>query len=137
MAATTAAVDFLAGLDDEATGTRRERILASMTTLERYEDELRVDLEHRLAGIPGMCIYSRARRRTPTILFEVEGRESADAYRFLAARGVNAPAGSFYALEASRWLGLGDDGAVRAGLAPYSTGDDIDRLVEGVTEFAR
>ena len=74
--------------------------------------------------------------RTPTILFEIEGRDSADAYRFLAARGVNAPAGSFYALEASRWLGLGDDGAVRAGLAPYSTADDIDRLVEGVSEFA-
>jgi cysteine desulfurase family protein (TIGR01976 family) len=137
MAATTAAVDFLAGLDDSANGTRRQRILTSMVTLERYEDELRIELEHRLTGIPGVCMYSRARHRTPTLLFDIEGRDAGDVYRFLAARGVNAPAGSFYALEASRWLGLGDDGAVRAGLAPYSTPDDIDRLVDGVSEFAR
>jgi cysteine desulfurase family protein (TIGR01976 family) len=135
MAATTAAVDFLAGLDDGATGTRRQRIVASMTVLEQYEDELRIDLECRLTAIPGVCMYSRARHRTPTLLFEIDGRDSGDAYRFLAARGVNAPAGSFYALEASRWLGLGDGGAVRAGLAPYSTAGDIDRLVDGVSEF--
>jgi selenocysteine lyase/cysteine desulfurase len=82
-------------------------------------------------------VHSRARHRTPTLLFDIDGRHSADAYRFLAARGINAPAGSFYALEASRWLGLGDDGAVRAGLAPYSIADDVDRLVDGVNEFAR
>ncbi len=137
MAATTAAVDFLAALDDGATGTRRQRILASMATLGHYEDGLRLDLERRLSDIPGIHVYSCARQRTPTLLFDIEGRDSADLYRFLAARGVNAPAGSFYALEASRWLGLGDNGAVRAGLAPYSTADDTDRLVEGVIEFAR
>ena len=58
-------------------------------------------------------------------------------YQGLAARGVNAPAGNFYALEASRWIGLGDTGAVRAGLAPYSTENDIDRLLEGVRDLAR
>jgi cysteine desulfurase family protein (TIGR01976 family) len=136
VAATTAAVDFLAALDDGATGTRRQRILTSMATLEHYEDGLCNDLEHRLADIPGMRVYSCARHRTPTLLFAIDGRDSADLYQFLAARGVNAPAGSFYALEASRWLGLGDDGAVRAGLAPYSIADDIDRLVDGVSEFA-
>ena len=49
---------------------------------------------------------------------------------------MNAPAGNFYALEASRWLGLGDDGAVRAGLAPYTSEDDVDRLIAGVAELA-
>ena len=49
-----------------------------------------------------------------------------------AAHGVNAPAGNFYAVEASRWLGLGDSGAVRAGLAPYTSEGDVDRLLEGV-----
>ena len=50
---------------------------------------------------------------------------------------MNAPASSFYALEASRWLGLGDAGAVRAGLAPYTSEDDVDRLLAGVAEVAR
>ena len=50
--------------------------------------------------------------------------------------GVNAPSGSFYALEASRRAGLGDDGAVRAGIAPYTSPEDVDRLVEGVSSLA-
>ena len=56
------------------------------------------------------------------------GRGPDAIYTGLAARGVNAPAGNFYALEASRWIGLGDDGAVRAGLAPYTSEGDVDRL---------
>jgi len=32
----------------------------------------------------------------------------------------------------SRHAGLGDDGAVRAGLAPYTSVEDVDRLVAGV-----
>jgi selenocysteine lyase/cysteine desulfurase len=71
------------------------------------------------------------------VFFSVEGREDQEVYRHLAAAGVNAPASSFYALEASRWLGLGDTGAVRAGLAPYTDTDDVDRLVAGVAEVAR
>ena len=46
--------------------------------------------------------------------------------------GVNAPAGHFYAIEASRHLGLGDRGAVRVGLAPYNDDSDVDRLLAGL-----
>ena len=53
----------------------------------------------------------------------------------MAIKKVNLPAHNFYALEVSRKLGLGDDGALRAGLAPYSTREDIDRLVEGLREL--
>ena len=62
----------------------------------------------------------------------VDGRGDREVYEHLARLGVNAPAGSFYAIEASRWLGLGDTGALRAGLAPYTSADDVDRLLEGV-----
>jgi selenocysteine lyase/cysteine desulfurase len=34
-------------------------------------------------------------------------------------------------------LGLGDAGAVRAGLAPYSNDDDVDRLLAGVATLPR
>ena len=69
------------------------------------------------------------------MLFSVEGRTGREVHEDLAARGVNAPASSFYALEASRWMGLGDTGAVRAGLAPYTSEDDVDRLLAGVAEL--
>jgi cysteine desulfurase family protein (TIGR01976 family) len=134
MAGTTAAIDFLAGLAP-AGGSRRERLLSAMAMLEEYEDGLREHLEAGLAALPGVRIRSRAASRTPTLLLTFDGRDPADAYRFLAERGVNAPAGSFYAIEASRWLGLGDTGGVRVGLAPYTDRDDADRLIDGLREF--
>ena len=66
-----------------------------------------------LAELPGVTVRSRAARRTPTLLLTFDGREAADASVYLADRGVHAPAGSFYALEASRHLGLGDTGGLR------------------------
>jgi selenocysteine lyase/cysteine desulfurase len=106
-----------------------------MATVEAYEDGLRAELEKALAELPGGTVWSRAEHRTPTLLLTFEGRDAADAYRFLAERGVNAPAGSFYALETSRWLGLGDTGGLRVGLAPYTDADDVERLVSGLRDF--
>jgi cysteine desulfurase family protein (TIGR01976 family) len=134
LAGTTAAVDFLAGLA-ESDGTRRERLLAAMRALEQHEDGLREHLEAGLAELPGVRLWSRAALRTPTLLLTFDGHPAADAFRFLAERGVNAPAGHFYAIEASRWLGLGDTGGLRAGLAPYTDTDDVDRLLSGLREF--
>jgi len=134
MAGTTAAVDFLADLAP-AGGTRRDRLVAATTALEEYEDGLRVHLESGLAALPGVRLRSRAAHRTPTLLLTFDGRDAADAYRFLAERGVNAPAGSFYAIEASRWLGLGDTGGLRVGLAPYTDADDVERLLAGLREW--
>ncbi|WP_328993044.1 cysteine desulfurase-like protein [Kribbella sp. NBC_01245] len=130
LAGTTAAVNFIAGLGT-VVGDRRARILDSMATLEAYEHGLLTLLENGLDGL-GVTRYNRAADRTPTVLFSIEGRESADVAKALAERGVNAPAGSFYALEASRHLGLGDTGAVRAGLAPYSDHTDVERLIDGL-----
>jgi cysteine desulfurase family protein (TIGR01976 family) len=133
LAGTTAAVDFLAGLG--VGGTRRGRLVTAMDAIEAHEDRLRERIEIGLRDLPGVTVWSRAKRRTPTLLLTFEGREAFDAYRFLAERGVNAPAGSFYALEASRWLGLGDTGGLRVGLAPYNDDDDVDRLLAGLREF--
>jgi len=80
-------------------------------------------------------VHSRAEHRTPTMLISFDGRDAADAYEHLAKAKVSAPASNFYALEASRQLGLGDDGGLRVGLAPYTTADEIDRLVAGLREF--
>ncbi|SFJ81953.1 cysteine desulfurase family protein, VC1184 subfamily [Amycolatopsis sacchari] len=132
LAGTTAAIDFLAGLVP-GEGTRRERLDVSMRALEEYETGLLRTLDEGLAAIPGVTRYgSPTRHRTPTVLFTVDGRTPAEVYRHLAAHGVNAPAGSFYALDCARHLGLGETGAVRAGIAPYTTEDDVRRLLEAV-----
>ncbi len=135
LAGTTAAIDVLAGLDDEASGNRRDRLRASYDALEHHEDALRSIIESGLEELPGVTVHSRARHRTPTLLVTFDGRDAADAYRFLAERNVNAPAGSFYALEPSRRLGLGEDGGLRIGLAPYTDSEDVARLLDGLREF--
>ena len=128
MAGTTAAVDFLAGMTS-ATGSRRSRLLAATSALEQHEDALRLRIEAGLQQLPGVRIHSRAARRTPTLLATFAGRDAAEVSAVLAKHDVNAPAGSFYAYEASRRLGLGEAGGLRIGLAPYNDADDVDRLL--------
>ncbi|MEU1042399.1 cysteine desulfurase-like protein [Streptomyces sp. NPDC005551] len=139
LAGTRAAVDFLAGLapGTGGTGGRRERLRAAFAAVGRHEGALRERLEGALAGLEGVTVHSRAADRTPTLLVTFDGRPAADAYRFLAGLGVHAPAGSFYALEASRHLGLGEPGGLRLGLSPYNDTSDVDRVAEGLADFLK
>lgn len=138
LAGITAAVDVLADLvpGDEATMSRRDRIVRSMTALESYEDELHLYLRAGLESVPGIRLYCHAPHRTPTELFSIDGVDSEQVYVTLSALGVNAPASSFYAIEAADWLGLGEPGAVRVGLAPYTNHDDVNRLIAGLRDIA-
>ena len=138
MSGTTAAIDLLASAaagPEAADGSRRQRLQASMQAVHAHEEALRRSIEDAVAVLPGATVHSRARRRTPTLLVSFDGVDMTEVYRFLAERGVNAPAGSFYALEASRHLGLGDAGALRIGLAPYNDQADVSRLLDGLREF--
>lgn len=140
LAGTTAAVDFIAGLTGSAAADRtdrRTRVLESMQAVAEHEEGLFQKLIDGLSAVDGLTLHASPKLRTPTALFSVADRTPREVYEGLAERGVNAPASHFYALEASRWLGLGDAGAVRAGVAPYTDEDDVRRLVAGVAELAR
>lgn len=135
LAGVTAAVDVLAGLATGATdaaSSRRAKLATSYGALHVHEEELRVRIESRLAELPGVTVWSRAARRTPTLLMTFAGHAASDVTKRLAERQVLAPSGNFYALEASRHLGLGDAGGLRVGLAPYTDGDDVERLLDGL-----
>ena len=132
LAGVTACVDFIADLAPDAAAGRRERVLASMTAVEAQEAVLLERLLAGLAGIDAVTLHGRPARRTPTVLFSVAGHTGREVHEALATEGVNAPASNFYAIEASRHAGLGDDGAVRAGIAPYTSAEDVDRLVAAV-----
>jgi cysteine desulfurase family protein (TIGR01976 family) len=135
LAGTTAAVDFLADLDPSATGDRRARLVKSYAALEAHEDGLLAWLEPRLRTLPGVTAYSNAKHRTPTLLFTAKNVEPQQIRQPLADRGINAPAGHFYAWETSHRLGLGTNGGVRVGLAPYTDHTDVERLVDAMTEI--
>ena len=135
LAGVTAAVDFIADMVSSS-GSRRERIVVSQTAADEHEHALNHRLREGLQAMDNVTLYSNARLKTPTELFSLAGINSERVYEFLAERKINAPAGNFYAIECSRHLGLGDDGAIRAGLAPYNTAEEIDRLLEGLAEAA-
>ena len=111
----------LADLEAQRRGTSVAAVLAGGPALQDAPCSGLVDL--------GATVYSRAARRTPTLLASFAGHESAAVRQHLAEANINAPAGSFYAIEASRRIGLGDDGALRIGVAPYTDDEDVDRLL--------
>ncbi len=135
MAGVTAAIDFIAGIAPGAATHRRDRLVASMTETAAHEDALRARIEAELNGIGGVTLWSRAAERTPTLLMTFAEHDAADAYPFLADLGINAPAGSFYGYEPARRLGLGAAGGLRIGLAPYTSEEDVDRLLAGLKAF--
>ncbi|MBM7503077.1 cysteine desulfurase-like protein [Agromyces aurantiacus] len=134
LAGVTAAVEVLADLDPDAdaAASRRDRLAASYAALHAHESALGARLADGLAELPGATVRSRAARRTPTVLMTFDGRAASDVTRHLAAERVLAPSGNFYALEASRHLGLGDEGGLRVGLAPYTDEADVERLLAGL-----
>ncbi|MCX2184104.1 cysteine desulfurase-like protein [Streptomyces sp. SKN60] len=135
LAGATAAVDFLAALDPGAAVSRRERLARSLGSLHRHELALRTRLEEGLHALgDAVSVHSKAADRTPTLLMSFEGRDAREAQAHLAGRGVVAPAGSFYAYEPFTALKL-EDPALRVGLAPYNTADDVDRFLDGLSSF--
>jgi len=126
-AGTTAAVEMLADLVP-GPGSRRQRLSRSYRAMAEHEDGLRRDLEAGLDAL-GATRYARAADRTPTVLFDLPGVPAVTVAEHLAHHDINAPAGHFYAIEASRHLGLGDSGAVRAAIAAYTSADEVARLL--------
>jgi cysteine desulfurase family protein (TIGR01976 family) len=138
LAGVTAAVDFIAGIAPASGQSRRERIVASMGAVAAHEDGLRDLVEEGLASLgDAVTLHSRAAQRTPTLYLTLPGRRTWDAYEYLAARNVLAPAGSFYAIEAFGALRLDDSHGLRVGLAPYSEAAEVHRLIDGLAGFLR
>jgi cysteine desulfurase family protein (TIGR01976 family) len=133
LAGTTATVDFLADLVPGA-GSRRERVVGSMTAADEHEQALLRRIEAGVAELPGIVVRSRAAARTPTLLLTFDEHPVRAAYEFLAELDVNAPAGTFYAFELARRLDL-PEGGLRVGLAVYNDESDVDRLLEGLAKF--
>ena len=136
LAGVTAAVEHLAALDDTATGTRRERLLASMAAAETHELELFVVLRDGLADMAGVTMYGAAAHRTATAYFTVDGHTPRAVAEHLAAHRVNVWNGHNYAWELTAALGIRDAGsAVRAGLVHYNDREDVDRLLAALARL--
>jgi len=122
LAGVRAAADFVLAVDREALRAHEDRLLAQMV--------------EGLGSIAGVSLHGAARDRTATVMFTVAGVPSHDVAAALARHEVAVWHGNYYALELARWLGLEPDGALRAGVVAYNDREDVDRLLEAVTELA-
>jgi cysteine desulfurase family protein (TIGR01976 family) len=137
LAGVTAAIDWLAELTD-VPGTRRDRLLAALAAVEQH---LALLLDHTLEGlasIPGVRTLGKARRRTSTVSFVIDGHHPGEIARRMAEQRIAVWAGDNYAYELMRRYGLSDrGGAIRASIVLYNTREDIDRLLAAIADIAR
>ncbi|OLE55670.1 MAG: cysteine desulfurase-like protein [Acidobacteria bacterium 13_1_20CM_3_53_8] len=130
------ALNFLASLADG--DTRRERLETVFAELHTRGAALFGKMWDGLSSINGVCLYGPPPEspRTPTLSFTVSNCASTDVSRRLASRGIFASHGDFYAATVVERCGQAVEGFVRAGCACYTTGEEIERLVDAVREVA-
>jgi cysteine desulfurase family protein (TIGR01976 family) len=104
--------------------------------VEAHEKALLGVLLAGLASIDGVKLYGAPAERAPTVMFSVDDRPAHEVAEDLAAAEVAVWHGNYYAWELHRFLGLGPDGAIRAGAAHYNEPADIERLLAAVERAA-
>jgi cysteine desulfurase family protein (TIGR01976 family) len=136
LAGVAAAVEHLASIEPAASSSRRERLLASMTSVESYEGALFASLLRGLGEMDHVTTYGNAQLRAPTTCFNVAGRTPREVARHLGEHKVNVWNGDNYAFELAGVLKIREGGgAVRAGIVHYNDQSDVDRLLAAVAEL--
>ncbi|EGD53500.1 aminotransferase class V-fold PLP-dependent enzyme [Gordonia neofelifaecis] len=134
LAGLVASVEYLAGLDQGATGTRRERITASMDATYEYVHRLLYYLVNSLSHLSNIRIIGPDVHRVPVVSFLVEGVAATEVCIRLSDNGIAAMAE--IPSRALAAVGVDDiGGAVTVGLSPYSTPYEVDQLVRVLGSF--
>src|SRR3954465_5286818 len=133
LAGVPAAVDHLAGLCTEATGTRRERLRTSMAAVAAHEGELFGWLDDALRAMRHVQVLGCPAGPTPTLSFTVANLTPRQVTAELSRRGICAWDGDYYARELFDALGVNEaGGAVRVGLQHYNTAEEVGYVIDSV-----
>jgi cysteine desulfurase family protein (TIGR01976 family) len=130
IAGATAAIEYLRDLGGGD-------LDSAFAQIEEHETRLAARF---LSGLPnGVELYGirTPEGRTPTFCFNVAGRGPREVAELLGDQDMYVWDGNYYALEPMRALGIDDTGgAVRVGFLHYTTDEEVDRLLEALTELA-
>jgi cysteine desulfurase family protein (TIGR01976 family) len=129
-----ASIEYLANLDEAASGTRRERLAVSMQTAGAYLDRLFDYLMASLRSLPLVMVIGSPELRIPALSFAVTNVPAERVVQRLADNGILAiPNASSRVLDV---IGVNDvGGAVTIGLAHYSTMAEVDQLVRALASL--
>jgi selenocysteine lyase/cysteine desulfurase len=130
------------------TGTLAHELLAGFVAAVEYVESIgwaAIQAQERalggqfLAGLPASCtLYGlpTMEGRVPTFAFNVAGHSPRFVAERLAERDIAVWDGNYYAVEVMERLGLGGEGAVRAGFVHYNTAAEVERLLVALGELA-
>lgn len=134
LAGVVASIEYLAGLDESARGTRRERLALSMQSAAEYLGGLFDYLLGSLGSLSAVTLIGSPEVRIPVVSFALNGVPAERVVQRLADNGILAIAGA-----RSRVLdviGVNDiGGAVTVGLSHYSTMAEVDQLVRALASL--
>jgi cysteine desulfurase family protein (TIGR01976 family) len=130
-----------------ATGTQPHELLAGFVAAVEYVESIGWDAiqaheralgERFLDGLPDAYTLHGLPTmdgRVATFAFTHATRTPRAIAETLGAQGIAVWHGDYYAVEVMRLLGLGENGAVRAGIVHYNTEAEVDRLLEALSAF--
>ena len=131
LAGLVASVEYLANLDEAATGSRRERLTVSMQSAARYMDRLFDYLVTSLRSLPLVMVIGSPESRIPVVSMAVHGVPAERVVQRLADNGVLAVCNTSSRLLDA--IGVNDiGGAVTIGLSHYTTTSELDQLVRAL-----
>ncbi len=135
-AGVAAAVEHLASLSPDATGTRRERLATSMAAVAEYEGALFDRLDRALRSMAHVQVLGSPLYRTPTLSFTVSRMRPRQVATELARRNICAWDGDYYARELFDAFGVNEQGgAVRLGLLHYNTSEEVEHMIESISDL--
>jgi cysteine desulfurase family protein (TIGR01976 family) len=134
LAGVVASIEYLAGLDESASGTRRQRLSHSMQSASLYMDRVFDYLHMALRSLPRVMLLGRPEVRIPALSFAVTDVPAERVVQRLADNGIcaiaNAPS------RVLDLIGVNDvGGAVSIGLAHYTTTAEVDQLVRALASL--
>lgn len=147
IAGTLAAIDYMASLGtqpppeaDKSASRRRTALAHAMQAIGEYESSL---LRRLMAGLTemqaikvwGITDPDRFDDRLPTLSITHERHSPLVIAKHLAERGIFVWHGNYYALPLTEKLGVEPEGMVRIGICHYNTEDEIDRLLESLSDL--
>ncbi len=137
------AINYLADLGRRVAGnsglSRREALTEAFGHIHVHEQQLTRQLLAGLAEMPhyrvwGISEFSLLEQRMPTVSITHNRMSPIELATQLGSRGIFVWHGNYYALPLTTALGLEPDGMVRLGIVHYTTGSEIERLLEALSE---
>lgn len=135
-------VDYLVELGQQAgvSGSRRDGVVAAFDSITAHENRIAERLLAYLRDRKDCAIIGHPRgddpARVPTISFKVDGWDAGEFAERVDEFNIAVRFGDFHARRLLEYLGLSDNsGVVRVSMTHYNTLEEVDALIDALTQI--